>query len=93
MVAPAITAPEASLTIPLRRAVVYWAHKGILQPESRIKARREQTTQREEDKFERYCFIRDLIQSDRSLYFVARLGIALACGSFGADLFLTTRHA
>ena len=57
MAAPATTAPDGSLTIPLSRAVVYWAHPGIVDPKTRMSPREKQINQPAGNRFRNFLFI------------------------------------
>src|SRR5271165_3485649 len=57
MVAPATTASDGSLTTPLSRAVVYWAHTTSVDPKIRRSRREKQVNQRAGNGFRNFLFI------------------------------------
>src|SRR5208282_3381307 len=57
MVAPATTASDGSVTIPLSRAVVYWAHTGRVDAKTRMSAREKRVQQRVDNRLRNCLFI------------------------------------
>src|SRR5208282_5634009 len=57
MVAPATTAPDGSVTVPLSRAVVYWAHTDIIGPKTSMSPKEKQMNQCPGNRLRNFLFI------------------------------------